>query len=446
MGTHTDYALAAIALGLAIYEIVGWIAKKPRRQDYALASLFLSSAAYAFACARQYAAPDATATIPWLRMQIGSLFLSGIAFAQLFAATTGLIPSRRRVLISVLFGLFALSQFLDLGTLTWRAEDVPALVAKRLFSEPFTFFEAATGPLTDIQTPVGGLYFLYLIGVAYRFRRGDPARGRLLILVPLTVSIAWLVDLGVSYRVLNTGYAMEYAFIVAAVYAAIDRAGRARHAELELREALEEKKTLLRELYHRTKNNLQVVSSMLALHGSELESRRDLEIFRDVGNKITSMAMVHQKLYESKRLSHIEVGPFLRDLAGLMLEGHGATEHIALEVEAAPIELPIEVALPLALATSELLSNSLKHAFPEGRAGRISIEFGKLGTGCRLRVADDGVGLPFGFSIEECGHMGTKTLESIAKHQLRGDLRLEPGPGAKWVLEFDCAAAGAAPA
>jgi len=440
-----EYVLLSAAAALGIYELVGWTVRRPRRQDLALAFLFFSSAVYAAACAGQYNAADAAATVPWLRLQIGTLFLSGICLTEFFAAVTGTIPKRRRIAIAAIFGAFALSQFLDLGALTWRASAGHLHEVRLPFLPAWSFHEAGTGPLTDVQTLVGAAFFVYLFLEALKFRRRDPTEGRRLLMIPIVAGAAWLIDLSVSYGLLRIPYAMEYAFAVGAVYAALDRAEREKHAGLELREALEEKETLLRELYHRTKNNLQVVSSMLALHGRELESRRDLEIFRDVGHKIASMAMVHQKLYESKRLSRIEVGGFLRDLAGLMLEGHGAAKRIALEVDAPPIEMPIESALPLALATSELLSNSLKYAFPEGRSGRISIEFGKLGTRCRLRVADDGVGLPPGFSIGECGRMGMKTLESIARHQLRGDLRHEPGPGASWVLEFDCAMAGTDP-
>ncbi len=438
-----EYVLLSAAAALGIYELVGWTVRRPRRQDLALAFLFFSSAVYAAACAGQYNAADAAATVPWLRLQIGTLFLSGICLTEFFAAVTGTIPKRRRIAIAAIFGAFALSQFLDLGTLTWRASAGHLHEVRLPFLPTWSFHEAGTGPLTDVQTLVGAAFFVYLFLEALKFRRRDPTEGRRLLMIPIVAGAAWLIDLSVSYGLLRIPYAMEYAFAVGAVYAALDRAEREKHAGLELREALDEKETLLRELYHRTKNNLQVVSSMLALHGSELESRRDREIFRDVGHKIASMAMVHQKLYESKRLSRIEVGGFLRDLASLMLEGYGASGRVVLEVDAPPVEMPIESALPLGLATSELLSNSLKHAFPEGRAGRVSIEFGRLGARCRLRVADDGVGLPRGFSIERRGHMGMKSLESIARHQLRGELRLEPGPGAAWVLEFDCAPAGA---
>lgn len=437
-----EFVLLSAAAAIGLYEMVGWTVRKPRPRDLALAFLFLTSALYAGACAGQYNAADAAATVPWLRLQVGTLFLSGIGLTEFFAAVTGSIPKRRRVAIAAIFGAFALSQFLDLGGLTWRAAAGHVHEVRLPFLPVWTFHEAATGPLTDVQTAVGAAFFVFLFLEAFRFRHRDPTRGRRLLMIPLVVSAAWLVDLSVSYGLLRIPYAMEYAFAVAAVYAGLDRAERERHAEAELRAALSEKETLLRELYHRTKNNLQVVSSMLKLHATELESAADRGIFRDVGNKIVAMALVHQKLYESGRLSSIAIRPYLSELAALQLESHGLADRISLEVEAEDRELPLESALPLALATSELVSNSLKHAFPGGRRGHVSVEFGKAGTRCRLRVADDGVGLPPGFSIEGRGRMGTRTLESIARHQLRGTLNLEPGPGAAWVLEFDCARFG----
>jgi len=437
-----EYVLLSAAAAIGLYEMLGWTVRKPRKRDFALAILFFTSALYAGACAGQYNADSAAATVPWLRLQIGTLFLSGMALSEFFAAVTGSIPKRRRVAIAVIFGVFALSQFLDLGELTWRASAGHVHEVRLPFLPAWTFYEAATGPLTDLQTLVGAAFFVYLFIEAFRFRRRDPTEGRRLLMIPVVAGAAWLVDLSVSYGLLRTPYAMEYAFAVGAVYASLDRAERERIAEAGIRDSLAEKETLLRELYHRTKNNLQVVSSMLKLHATELESASDREIFRDVGNKIVSMSLVHQKLYESGRLTSIAIRPYLSELAALLLESHGAGGRIALEVKAEDRELPLESALPLGLATSELVSNSLKHAFPDARTGRISIEFGELGNRCRLRVADDGIGLPPGFSIEGRGRMGTKTLLSIARHQMRGTLGLEPGPGAVWVLEFDCAPTG----
>jgi two-component sensor histidine kinase len=209
-------------------------------------------------------------------------------------------------------------------------------------------------------------------------------------------------------------------------------------AEGRVRASLVEKETLIRELYHRSKNNMQVVSSLLMLHSGELEADADKLVFKDVISRIGSMSLVHQKLYESRDLSNIDVAEYLRDLAALMTRSYGASpERVRVDLDLESVSMPIDTALPCGLVVSEILANALKYAFPEGRSGRIEIGL-RLGEDdqVELRIADDGVGLPEGFLIESQGRMGLKTLRNIVTHQLQGSLQFGSEGGVAYVIRF----------
>jgi two-component sensor histidine kinase len=208
-------------------------------------------------------------------------------------------------------------------------------------------------------------------------------------------------------------------------------------AEERTRKSLAEKETLLRELYHRTKNNMQVVSSLLKLSARELESGRDKAIFKDVTNKIVAMSLVHQKLYESRDLSNIGVADYVGELVELLMESYGASRdriEVALDIE--DRRMLIDTAVPLGLVISEILANSLKHAFPEGRGGRIDIALRTKGGVAELKVADDGIGLPAGFSVAADGRMGMKTLFTMVEHQMQGSIQFRSGPGLAYAISF----------
>jgi len=209
-------------------------------------------------------------------------------------------------------------------------------------------------------------------------------------------------------------------------------------AEAKVRASLAEKETLLRELYHRTKNNMQVVSSLLILHSKELESVGDKEIFKDVVNKIGAMSLVHQKLYESQDLSNIDLADYLRDLLSPLMRSYAAAARkIDLELDLESARTLIDTAIPCGLVVSEIVSNSLKHAFPGGRTGKIRVALRNVDDhGLELRVSDDGVGFPGGFRVGADGRMGMKTLFNMAEHQLRGSIQVDSAAGVGYVVRF----------
>jgi two-component sensor histidine kinase len=167
-------------------------------------------------------------------------------------------------------------------------------------------------------------------------------------------------------------------------------------SERALRTSLKEKEVLLKEIHHRVKNNLQVISSLLNLQARYLTDAAAREIFTESQNRVLSIALVHEKLYQSANLSHIDFGEYVLALLEGLLHTYDAHErgiHVAIQVSG--VLLPIDLAIPCGLIVNELAINCLKHAFPAGRAGciRVRLEEGD-GGGLQLEVADDGVGMP----------------------------------------------------
>jgi two-component sensor histidine kinase len=208
-------------------------------------------------------------------------------------------------------------------------------------------------------------------------------------------------------------------------------------AEGKVRTALAEKETLLRELYHRTKNNMQVVSSLLLLNSRELDAEAPKAVFKDVINKIGAMSLVHQKLYESKDLSNIGLREYIGELVSLLAKSYGASaERVDFHLDIEDLTMPIDAAVPCGLVISEIVSNSLKHAFPGDRRGRISIGLKGSSEDLELTISDDGVGLPEGFDRAFQGRMGMKTLFTMVEHQLRGAIEFRSEGGLYYTIRF----------
>lgn len=207
----------------------------------------------------------------------------------------------------------------------------------------------------------------------------------------------------------------------------------------QLRQSLQDKETILRELYHRTKNDLTVVSSLLRLQGSRITDPQAQAILQDLQDKIHSMSLVHQKLYRSASLSNIDLSSYIRDLAGEMLQSRQRTQgHIDLQFDLEPLVLPINTAVPIGLVLTELISNAMKHAFPDGRDGTITIILQK-GRESRavLEIRDNGVGMPA--EAQPADSLGLEISRAIVESQLRGSISLIPDNGVCWHLEFPIA-------
>ncbi|MBV8518400.1 MAG: PAS domain S-box protein [Acidobacteria bacterium] len=212
-----------------------------------------------------------------------------------------------------------------------------------------------------------------------------------------------------------------------------------RHAEETIRASLREKEAMLREIHHRVKNNLQVTSSLLRLQASAIDDSATRQIFEETENRIRSMALVHEKLYQSTDLSRIDFADYIRSLGLLLFNGSALNpEKIVLRVAGPPIFLSIDdTAVPCGLIINELLSNALKHAFPGGRAGEIRVELTDGADGwIHVVVRDDGVGLPPDFDMNKAETLGLRLVQGLAQ-QIDGRVAVERGQrGATFVFAF----------
>jgi PAS domain S-box-containing protein len=210
-----------------------------------------------------------------------------------------------------------------------------------------------------------------------------------------------------------------------------------RQREAALSAALQEKDTLLRELYHRVKNNLQVITSLFSLQLRALPPGDARLALQEGADRVRAMALVHEKLYQSRNLASIALDDYIGDLCRQLGTAAGAAERgIALDASAQPVEVGLQLAVPLGLALNELLANSLRHGFPDGRRGSIRVRLERgAGDAMALIVADDGVGLPAGFDVASCRTLGLKLVHALAS-QLDGSFTLESRKGTTARLDF----------
>lgn len=212
-----------------------------------------------------------------------------------------------------------------------------------------------------------------------------------------------------------------------------------RNIERRLKQSIAEKDTLLNELYHRTKNNMQVVCSMLALQSVSTDDERMKTAFKDMENRIHSIALVHQKLYSSHNLSSINLKEYLAELSALLIKSYGPRSGgVAVAYETQDINVLIDVAIPCGLIVNELFSNSLKHAFSSSSGGgRITVRAVRDGAdGIEIGVSDDGAGVREGFDFRKEGRVGMKTVFAIGEIQLGGRVFFESDKGLSCKVRF----------
>ncbi|MBT4498927.1 MAG: PAS domain S-box protein [Gemmatimonadetes bacterium] len=202
-----------------------------------------------------------------------------------------------------------------------------------------------------------------------------------------------------------------------------------------IKESLEEKEVLLKEIHHRVKNNLQIISSLLHLQTNDLEDAQVRRIFEDSQHRINSMALIHEELYNSGDLARIDFGDYSRILIENLFDSYGiSTSHIALDIQVDAQPLSLDQAIPLGLVINELVSNALKYAFPGGREGHVSI-FLQAGPGNQfaLTVSDDGIGLPTDIDFQHPNSLGLRLVETLA-HQLKANVELDRSTGTTFTI------------
>ncbi len=207
-------------------------------------------------------------------------------------------------------------------------------------------------------------------------------------------------------------------------------------AEEKLRQSLEEKEVLLREIHHRVKNNLQMVSSMLYLQSRGLADSAALEILKESQGRIRSMALIHETLYRSGNLARVNMSQYISSLVSSLWASYdSAGRLVSIETHVADVDLSIDTAIPCGLVVNELLTNSIKHGF-DSTGGKIRVELSKLSDSeYELIVEDNGVGLPPGLDIDRCSTLGLRLVKSLVE-QMQGTLKISNIGGAQFRVRF----------
>ena len=207
-------------------------------------------------------------------------------------------------------------------------------------------------------------------------------------------------------------------------------------AEERIKASLEEKVVLLKEIHHRVKNNLQVISSLLNLQSKTIQDEKSLEILKDSQNRVRSMALVHEKLYRSSDLARIDFGQYVRDLAGLLLRTYKVEPgQITLALDVDDVHLGVDRAVPCGLIISELVSNGLKHAFPNGREGAIRVACSGRNGDFMLTVSDNGVGFPEEVDFRRTESLGLQLANTLVD-QLEGTIEQSAQGETKYTITF----------
>jgi two-component sensor histidine kinase len=206
--------------------------------------------------------------------------------------------------------------------------------------------------------------------------------------------------------------------------------------EEEINKSLEEKDILLREIHHRVKNNLQIISSILRLQSIYIKDEKVSEIIDQNQNRIRSMAMIHEKLYRTTSLTKIDFSDYIRSFVTDTIAIYSVRMdniNVILDLEE-NIWLNIETTIPCALIINELISNSIKHAFPRG-IGEIKVEFKKFGENLILIVGDNGIGLPDEVDFLKTDSLGFKIVNSLIM-QIDGTIELNKDHGTEFKIKF----------
>lgn len=250
----------------------------------------------------------------------------------------------------------------------------------------------------------------------YRLRRADG-------------TYRWMVDTGVP-RFEPDGTLSGY------IGSCIDLTER-KEMEDELRKTLKERESLLREVHHRVKNNLQVISSLLNLQMASIKDPQIVQLFQECQIRISSIALLHETLHRSNDLSRINMAEYIRTLTGHLFRSYGVDPTvISLELKVDEIDFNVDTGLTCGLIIDELLSNCLKHAFPNGRRGQITVELRTEADDLSiLRVCDDGIGIPRDGVLNNSDSLGLELVALMAE-KLDGTVELQSGQGTEWQIQF----------
>ncbi len=250
------------------------------------------------------------------------------------------------------------------------------------------------------------------------------------------VEISLLSRDGRKIPVLLSGAVLENEGKVMRIVCVAKDISERNRAEDQIRASLREKEILLKEVHHRVKNNLQVVASMLNLQSRYLEDRKAKAMFEDSQRRIESMSLIHEKLYRSKDLARIDFREYIDDLMGSVTALNGGSDRLKIREDIGEVALDVNKGIPCGLIINELVSNALRHAFPDGRKGIIEVGMHSDISGrISLVVSDNGTGFPEHIDFRNTQSLGMQLVTSLVS-QLDGTIELDKSEGTAFTITF----------
>ena len=213
-------------------------------------------------------------------------------------------------------------------------------------------------------------------------------------------------------------------------------ASKREEAQKQITHSLEEKEILLREVHHRVKNNMQIISSLLNLQSNTIKNKEMKDIFKESQNRVRSMSMIHEEVYQSDDIAKIDFRSYIKHFIKSLFQTYPTgLNNIEWVIDIDEIKLNIETSIPCGLILNELLSNSLKHAFKDGKDGKIWVKLNEDYDKIRLAVTDNGTGLPDDFQLEKTSTLGLELVKNLVK-QLDGKIKVKNENGVSFIITF----------
>jgi len=211
-----------------------------------------------------------------------------------------------------------------------------------------------------------------------------------------------------------------------------------KQAEEQIKADLREKETLLKEIHHRVKNNMNVITSLLNLQAKSIEDDQTKNILKDSQDRIFAMSAIHETLHGSENLSEIDLKKYLSKIVTSIFQSSSIDpKRVKLKTDIEEVLISINQASPLGLVTNELVSNSLKYAFSDEREGKITVTMRKQNKELHLTIKDNGVGMPNDLDWKKANTLGLKLVRTLVENQLDGTIGMENNNGTKFIIKFN---------
>lgn len=473
--------IATICFTIAVSDALAWTRRDKKRNGLAFLLVCLGGVGFCLCCAGEYDVDFPLQSIAWLKGEVVASTVSGFALFWLVAEETKLIKGRYVIAAAAWALVASVSQCLDLGELAWVASKPFTLRVELPFGLDFVYREVERGPVLIAIDFVGFFLLVYALAVVVAFRRrGNKHESAVLLAGIGFIIAAQILDFLIGIGLIHFVFLLEYAWLATILVVGLQRSNdfieaarvrqelkktdeelkesqaalakivdktveliwsaeaESKRAEERIARSQEEKEALLREVHHRTKNNMNVIVAMLKLQSNTAGDERLKAAFAVSIDRIISMSMAHDLLYRANDFSQIDLGAYLPDLARRLVAGPSSPEpRPALVVDAASVPVSLDTAVNCGLIVNELVTNSMKHAFPGGGAGEIRIELKKEAEGSiDLELSDDGIGMPQGFDVERDGHLGLRLVNSIARGKLQARKDFDSERGCRYRFVF----------